>query len=63
MAQGLANFTTYEEYLDSLLRDDDKKYVHCKKKVKGCPVHSRMSQTNLSLSGNNLTIPGQGEFC
>ena len=25
MAVGLANFSTYEEYLDSLLREDDRK--------------------------------------
>jgi hypothetical protein len=62
MAQGLANFTTYEEYLDSLLRDDDKKYVHCKKRLKVFPSPAGMSLTNLSLAGNNLIIPGQGKF-
>jgi hypothetical protein len=34
--------------------------IHCKKKVSGFPVPRW--DFNLSLAGNNLNIPGQGEF-
>jgi hypothetical protein len=36
--------------------------IHCKKRLSVFPSPARMSITNLSLAGNNLTIPGQGEF-
>jgi hypothetical protein len=36
--------------------------MHCKEKFSGFPVPSRMSLTKLSLAGNDLIIPGQGEF-
>ncbi len=35
--------------------------VHCKKKVSDFPVSSH-ELTKLSMEGNNLIIPGQGEF-
>ncbi len=34
-------------------------YVHCKKKLSFLPSPARMP---LTLAGNNLIIPGQGEF-
>jgi hypothetical protein len=33
---------------------------HCKKKVSDSPSPAGMSLTKLSMSGNNLIIPGQG---
>jgi len=34
--------------------------VHCKKRLAVFPSPGGMSQTKLSLAGNNLIIPGQG---
>jgi hypothetical protein len=36
--------------------------VHCEKLLAFFPSPARMSQTNLSLGGNNLIFPAQGEF-
>jgi hypothetical protein len=36
--------------------------VHCKKRLVTFPSPARMSLTKLSLAGNNLIIPCQGEF-
>ncbi len=35
---------------------------HCKKRFEIFPSSAWMSLTELSLSGNNLIFPGQGEF-
>ncbi len=35
---------------------------HCKKRLAIFPCPAGMSLTKLSLDGNNLNIPGQGEF-
>ncbi len=35
---------------------------HCKKWLAIFPSPAGMSYTELSLAGNNKTIPGQGEF-
>jgi hypothetical protein len=45
------NFRTQHKYL-----------VHCKKRLAIFPSPAGMSLTKLSLAGNNLIIPGQGEF-
>ncbi len=37
-------------------------YLHCKKRLAVFPSPAGMSLTKLSLVGNNLIIPGQGEF-
>jgi hypothetical protein len=37
--------------------------VHCKKRFAIFPSPAGMSLTKLSLAGDNLIIPGQGEFC
>jgi hypothetical protein len=39
-----------------------KSYIQCKKKFAFVPSSDRMSPTKLPLAGNNLSIPGQGEF-
>jgi hypothetical protein len=36
--------------------------LHCKKRLAVFPSPAGMSLTKLSLAGNNLIIPGQGEF-
>jgi hypothetical protein len=36
--------------------------THCKKKLAIYPSPAGMSLTKLSLAGNSLIIPGQGEF-
>ncbi len=36
--------------------------LHCKKSLTVFPSLARMSLTKLSLAGNNLIFPGQGEF-
>ncbi len=36
--------------------------VHCKKRLTIFPSPAGMSLTKLSQAGNNLSIPGQGEF-
>jgi hypothetical protein len=36
--------------------------MHCKKMVASFPSPAGMSLTKLSLAGNNLIIPRQGEF-
>ncbi len=36
--------------------------LHCKKLLAIFPSPAGMSLTKLSLAGNNLIIPGQGEF-
>jgi hypothetical protein len=37
------------------------KCIHCKKVIE-FPSPARISITKLSLAGNNLIIPGQGDF-
>jgi hypothetical protein len=37
-------------------------HIHCKKKFAIFPSPAGMSLTKLSLDGNNLIIPAQGEF-
>ncbi len=37
-------------------------HIHCKKMLSIFPSPAGMSCTKLSLAGNNLVIPGQGEF-
>ncbi len=37
-------------------------FIHCKKRLAVFPSPAGMSLTELSLAGNNLIIPGQGEF-
>ncbi len=36
--------------------------LHCKKRLSFFPFPDGMSLTKVSLAGNNLIIPGQGEF-
>jgi hypothetical protein len=36
--------------------------LHCKKRLAVFPSPDGMSLTKLSLAGNNLIIPGHGEF-
>ncbi len=36
--------------------------LHCKKSLAIFPSPAGMSLANLSMAGNNLTIPGQDEF-
>jgi hypothetical protein len=36
--------------------------THCKKRFESFLSPAGMSLTKLSLTGNNLIIPGQGEF-
>jgi hypothetical protein len=50
------NVKTYSNQNRGLSDDTTLGYLHCKKKV------SRMSLLKLSLAGNNLIFPGQGEF-
>jgi hypothetical protein len=38
------------------------KLLHCEKKLTIFPSPAGMSLTKLSLAGNSLIIPGQGEF-
>jgi hypothetical protein len=40
----------------------DTKDIHCKKRLAVFPSPAGMSLTKLSLAGNNLIIPGHGEF-
>jgi hypothetical protein len=37
-------------------------FLHCKKRFMTFPSPAGMSLTKLSLAGNNLILPGQGEF-
>jgi hypothetical protein len=39
-----------------------KNTLHCKERLGVFPSLAGMSLTKLSLAGNNLIIPGQGEF-
>jgi hypothetical protein len=48
--------------LDSNRRLDMKTHTHCKKMFAIFPSPGGMSLIKLSLDGNNLIIPVQGEF-
>jgi hypothetical protein len=36
--------------------------IHCKKRLSFIPFPAGISLSKLSLAGNNLIIPGQGQF-
>jgi hypothetical protein len=70
--QALREIVTEQKYSEKKLQivdvihlasvEDDLKKVHCKKRFAIFPSPAGMSLTKLSLAGNNLNIPVQGEF-
>jgi hypothetical protein len=62
MVSSIFNTSFMKIVFDSAEIFDFQTFLHCKKRLAIFPPPARMSLTQLSLAGKNLTIPGQGEF-
>jgi hypothetical protein len=59
IATGKKNVHTPYQFPEIYLQT---KRLHCKKRLSFFPSPAGMSLIKLSMAGNNLIIPGQGEF-
>jgi hypothetical protein len=55
-------YSDEEKFTEAVKNTPQVNTLHCKKRFSFFPSPAGMSLTKLSLAGNNLIIPGLGEF-